>query len=464
MRTKGKRKLGDNAINDLGYDDITAFYAEEAEQSVLGGLMIDNDRWDEVVPLLRPEDFFSHPHRIIWQKMSELCQANCPIDLITMNDALEKSGQLEKAGGFAYLATLSKNTPSAANIVHYAEIVAHRSRARGLMALGKALVAQSSDPRTDIFQLTEQSEKQLFLLSEKSAGAEQRSLTDALSNVINQLENSLQSNGVTGTPTGFADLDQKTCGLQPGDLILLGARPSMGKTALALAMAIKGAINKGPVQFFSIEMPTEQLIQRLISELASVPLEKIRSGNLDESDWGCIGAAMETISSWQDRFIIDDTSNMTPTLLRARARRNMRKFGKPSLIMVDYLQLMRCPEQENRTLEISEISRSLKALGKELGCPVLALSQLNRQLEQRADKRPTNGDLRDSGSLEQDADLILFIYRDEMYESNSLDKGVAEIIISKQRQGPLGTVKVQFNGEYTRFADFPQGYDLGMRR
>ncbi|CDM91118.1 SPI-7-type island replicative DNA helicase [Xenorhabdus bovienii] len=450
-------------FSDSELDGITAFYAEEAEQSVLGGLMLDNDRWDEVVPMLKSEDFFSRPHRLIWQKMSELCQANYPIDLITLHDSLEKSGQLKNAGGFAYLSELSKNTPSAANIVYYAEIVAIRSRARGLMTLGQTLVAQSSDPRTDVFQLCEQSEKQLFLLSEKNVETGQRSLMDSLSNVINQLENALQGNGVTGTPTGFVDLDKKTCGLQPGDLILVGARPSMGKTAFALEIAQSAIKDKGPVQFYSIEMPTEQLIQRLISNLASVPLGNIRRGILDELEWEKIGVAMETISSWQESLVIDDSSNMTPSLLRARARRNMRKFGQPSLIIVDYLQLMRSPEQDNRTLEIGEISRSLKALGKELGCPVLALSQLNRQLEQRADRRPINGDLRDSGSLEQDADLVLFLYRDEVYATDSLDKGIAEIIISKQRQGPLGTVKVGFDGEYTRFFDFPQGYHLGMR-
>ncbi|MDC9606956.1 SPI-7-type island replicative DNA helicase [Xenorhabdus griffiniae] len=444
--------------------DPLAFYAEEAEQSVLGGLMLENDRWDEVAPLLQPEDFFSHAHRIIWQKMAELCHANFPIDLITLQDALEKSGQLEHAGGFAYLATISKYTPSAANIVHYAEIVSKRSRAKGLMNLGKTLVIQSADLRTDALQLCEQAEKQLFLLSEKGAVAEQHSLMDVVSNVIDYLENAIQSNGITGTPTGFADLDKKTCGFQPGDLILLGARPSMGKTALAMAMS-QGSLNgtEGVVQFYSIEMPAEQLIQRLVSELASVPLEEIRSGNLDDRDWDKITEALKVISDWKDRLVIDDSSNMTPALLRARARRNARKFGKPNLIVIDYLQLMRSPDQENRTLEIGEISRSLKALAKELRCPVLALSQLNRQLEQRKDKHPVNGDLRDSGSLEQDADLILFLYRDELYDPNSLDKGIAEIIISKQRQGPLGVIKVQFDGRYTRFSDFPQGYDFGMR-
>ncbi|CDL84533.1 SPI-7-type island replicative DNA helicase [Xenorhabdus cabanillasii] len=444
--------------------DPLVFYAEGAEQSVLGGLMLDNDRWDEVAPLLQSEDFFSTPHRIIWQKMAELCQANFPIDLITLHDALEKSSQLEHAGGFAYLATLSKETPSAANIVHYAEIVSKRSRARGLMNLGKTLVTQSTDLRTDALQLCEQAEKQLFLLSEKGAIAEQRTLMDVVSNVVDYLENAIHSNGVTGTPTGFTELDSKTCGFQPGDLILLGARPSMGKTALAMAIS-QGSLNgtEGIVQFYSIEMPAEQLIQRLISELASVPLEEIRSGNLDDNDWDKITEALSILSSWKDRLIIDDSSNMTPALLRARARRNARKFGKPNLIVIDYLQLMRSPDQENRTIEIGEISRSLKALAKELRCPVLALSQLNRQLEQRKDKRPVNGDLRDSGSLEQDADLILFLYRDEVYESDSLDKGIAEVIISKQRQGPLGTIKVQFDGRYTRFSDFKQGYDFGMR-
>lgn len=446
-------------MNNKSSPDIAALYSQGAEQAVLGGLMLDNDRWDEIVPLLQADDFHLVPHRHIWKKMAALCQASCPIDLITLSNALESDGVLEQVGGFAYLAELSKNTPSAANIVHYAEIVVARSRARGLMALGNILVSRSADLRTDVLQLCEQAEQRLFQLTEKGGVSSQPTLMDTLDEVVMRLENALGSNGITGTPTGFAELDHKTCGLQPGDLTLLGARPSMGKTALALAFA-QGALHQSdkPVQFYSLEMPSAQIVQRLLSDIGNVPLGDLRSGTLDERGWACVSAAMKILTGWKERLVIDDTSNMTPALLRARARRNRRKYGQPALILVDYLQLMRCPEQENRTQEISEISRSLKALAKELECPVLALSQLNRQLENRGDRRPVNGDLRDSGSLEQDADLILFLYRDEVYNENTPDKGTAEIIIGKQRQGPLGTVRVQFNGTYTRFCDFPGGH------
>ncbi|MEQ2027359.1 replicative DNA helicase, partial [Xenorhabdus szentirmaii] len=260
-------------------------------------------------------------------------------------------------------------------------------------------------------------------------------------------------------PTGFQLLDEKTCGLQAGDLILLAARPSMGKTALGLACCL-GALRhqeNAVVQIFSLEMPTAQLMLRLTAMEGGVSLSALRSGILDDEQWGRISQSLEQFSRWDQRLVIDDCSHQTPTLLRARARRYTRKYGKPALIMVDYLQLMSAPGQENRTQEIAEISRSLKALGKELDCPVLALSQLNRQVENRPDKRPNNGDLRDSGSLEQDADLILHLYRDEVYHPDSPDAGIAEIIIGKQRQGPTGTVRVQFNGQYTRFQDISGG-------
>ena len=434
-------------------------YSLNAEQGVLGGLMLDNDRWDEIVPLLQADDFYLAAHRQIWTKMAGLCLVSCPIDLITLTEALEKDGVLEQVGGFAYLAELSKNTPSAANIVHYAEIVVDRSRARGLMTLGNMLSTQSVAAQADIPALCEQAEQRLFHLAERGQSAQLPSLQETFVSVVEQLERAMNVQGLTGTSTGFNELDEKTCGLQPGDLVLLGARPSMGKTALALAIA-QGALRHvdTPVFFFSLEMPAQQLMQRLLSDLGNVPLTTIRKALLGDNDWAGLGVASAKITEWEQRLVIDDTSQVTPALLRARARRYRRKYGQPCLIIVDYLQLMRSPEQENRTQEISEISRSLKALAKELNCPVLALSQLNRQLEQRGDKRPTNGNLRDSGSLEQDADLILFLYRDEVYNENTPDKGMAEIIIGKQRQGPLGKVNVQFNGTYTRFSDFSNGY------
>ncbi|EJY6447345.1 replicative DNA helicase, partial [Salmonella enterica] len=265
-----------------------------------------------------------------------------------------------------------------------------------------------------------------------------------------------------GVPTGFAELDAKTCDWQDGDLILIGARPSMGKTAQAITHAL-AALEGGPaektVQFYSIEMPAQQLMLRLISILARVPLTRLRSGNLTSYDLELVCSAAGTLSQWENRFLIDDSTYQTPAALRTSVRRNARKYGKPALILVDYLQLMVCPEKkENRTQEIQDISRSLKALAKEMTCPVIALSQLNRSLEQRADKRPNNGDLRDSGSLEQDADVILFLYRDEVYHENTPERGVAELILGKQRQGPLGTVKARYEGEYTRFSEYHLGY------
>lgn len=261
---------------------------------------------------------------------------------------------------------------------------------------------------------------------------------------------------ITGTPTGFAQLDSMTSGFQPGDLILLAGRPSMGKTALGLAFC-ESALNlrtDESVQIYSLEMPSDQLLMRFTAMLGRVSLQHLRNGDMDDEDWGCTSSAMKILlESWKDRLVIDDSDFLTPAVLRSRVRRNIRRYGRPSLILLDYLQLMRCPGQENRTQEVAEISRSLKALAKETGCPVVALSQLNRSLESRADKRPNNGDLRDSGALEQDADLIMFIYRDEVYDADTLDRGVAEIILGKQRNGPVGTVKVQYQADITRFED-----------
>lgn len=438
-------------------DDIEQPYSCDAEQAVLGGLMLDNDRWDEVVPLIHADDFFLPAHRRIYGAVATMFAANLPVDVLTLSERLEQKEQLKQVGGFAYLAELGKNTPSAANIVAYAEIVQAKSRLRQLIMLGREMSAQAGHPCAEFTDITEMAEQRLYTLSEQKAVHQDISLKEGLGLLIEKLEQANGGNGVTGTPTGFNELDIKTCGLQPGDLVLLAGRPSMGKTALALAFG-QGALESAAdtvVQIFSLEMPMEQLLVRLISMLERVPLERLRSGLMDDEDWARLSRAMETLIQWENRLIIDDSSYQTPALLRARARRNARKYGKPSLIIVDYLQLMRSPGQENRTQEIAEISRSLKALGKELGCPVLALSQLNRQLEQRADKRPNNGDLRDSGALEQDADLTLFVYRDEVYEANTPDIGVAEIIIGKQRQGPIGTVRVQFEGTCTRFSDFP---------
>lgn len=435
-------------------------YSSDAEQAVLGGLMLDNDRWDDVLPLIRDTDFYLPAHRRIFQAMGQLMASQQPIDLITLSELLDQNAALEPVGGFAYLAEMSKNTPSAANIVAYANIVAERSRLRGLLQLGRGLSAEAAVPRADAAVLTERAEQQLFQLSEQTQTQQNVSLIAGLESLASHLEMVNGGNGITGTPTGFARLDAITCGLQGGDLILLAARPSMGKTSLGLSFCV-GALRDSckPAFCFSLEMPRAQLLQRLVSMLGRVALARLRSGQLDDEDWARISQAVAEMTPWEDRLIIDDESYQTPALLRSRARRYTRLYGRPGLIMVDYLQLMRCPGQENRTQEISEISRSLKALAKELDCPVVALSQLNRQLESRADKRPFNGDLRDSGALEQDADVIAFVYRDEVYDADTQDVGIAEIIIGKQRQGATGTIRVKFEGQYTTFSNLDEQYD-----
>ena len=428
----------------------------DAEQAVLGGLM------------LRGEDFSLAAHRVIFRSMSELAISGQPFDLITLSEHIEKTHNIEALGGFAYLAELSKNTPSAANIMAYVRIVAEKSMLRQLQETGNSLVADVASPDATPRAVLESAERRLFSLSQTGMLHERSevSLSSAMELALRQLEEGLRAGGMTGTPTGFDELDEMTCGLQPGDLILLAARPSMGKTALGLCLNALRERTDATVFLFSIEMSREQLILRTLSMLSRVELTRLRSSMMDDEEWARLTATMGefmqegTFAGEGNRLIIDDTSSQTPSSLRASARRYVRLYGRPSLIMVDYLQLIRSPDQENRTQEIAEISRALKSLGKELGCPVLALSQLNRQVEQRADKRPNNGDLRDSGALEQDADLIMFIYRDEVYNPGTLDKGVAEIIVSKQRQGPTGTIRVSFDGRYTLFSPFERGWNF----
>ncbi|MBW5814226.1 MULTISPECIES: SPI-7-type island replicative DNA helicase [Yersinia] len=446
-------------------DLLCGLVSVDAEQAVLGGLMLDNDRWDDIALILKMEDFFGKAHQIYFREMQRLIDAGKPIDLLTLTNAFEHQGQLELVGGFAYAAELSKNTPSAANIVAYSEIVARFSRARQLASLGHDITNEITAPRADIAAIMEKAEKRIIAIAEQSEPEKAVSLINGMESMLTQLELRTKSgDGITGTPTGFIDLDASTCGFQDGDLILLAGRPSMGKTALAMSMVtgvLQGRENS-VVQVYSLEQPTEQLLMRMVSALGSIELQRLKSGLLDDEDWARIShAANIMLGEWRDRLVIDDSSDLTPAMLRIRARRNARKNGKPALIMLDYLQLMRCPEQENRTQEIAEISRALKALAKEMKCPVLALSQLNRSLEQRVDKRPNNGDLRDSGALEQDADVIMFVYRDEVYNANTENKGIAEIIIGKQRQGPIGTVRIKFDSRYTRFDDIKAQTGLG---
>ncbi|HBC6052282.1 TPA: replicative DNA helicase [Proteus mirabilis] len=432
----------------------------EAEQSVLGGLMIDNERWDNVSERVTADDFYSRPHRTIFAQMQRLLELGKPIDLITLSEALEQNAELESVGGFAYLAELSKNTPSAANINAYADIVRERAVVRDMIKVANEIADAGFDPQGRTSEdLLDFAESRVFQIAETRANKDEgpKAIDAILEETVEKIEQLYQKphDGVTGVSSGYQDLDKKTAGLQKSDLIIVAARPSMGKTTFAMNLCENAAMTEEkPVLIFSLEMPGNQIMMRMLASLSRVDQTRIRTGQLDDEDWARISSTMGILLEKRNMYI-DDSSGLTPTEVRSRARRIYRERGGLSLIMIDYLQLMRVPSlSENRTLEIAEISRSLKALAKELQVPVVALSQLNRSLEQRADKRPVNSDLRESGSIEQDADLIMFIYRDEVYHENSDLKGVAEIIIGKQRNGPIGTVRLTFNGQWSRFDNY----------
>lgn len=448
----------------------------EAEQAVLGAIMLNNEQWDSVAERVQASDFYHYAHRLIYEQMVDLVRHQQPVDLITLDQALKNKGILEEIGGFAYLAELSKNTPSVANVLTYAEIISERAIRRELISASHKIAELSYQPKgMSVKDVLDEAEREIFHIAEKRTSGDEgpKNIDTILTNTIDRIERLAQSknsNGVTGVTTGFVDLDRKTAGLQPSDLIIVAARPSMGKTTFAMNLCENAALldideeneqgeivkrpNK-PVLIFSLEMPADQIMMRMLASLSRVDQTKIRTGQLgDDDDWSKISSTMAILIERKNIFI-DDSSGLTPTELRSRARRVYRENGGLSLIMVDYLQLMRAPGfADNRTLEIAEISRSLKALAKELQVPVIALSQLNRSLEQRADKRPVNSDLRESGSIEQDADLIMFIYRDEVYHDNSELKGIAEIIIGKQRNGPIGRVRLAFQGQYSRFDNY----------
>ena len=472
----------------------------EAEQSVLGGLMLDNERWDDVAERVVADDFYTRPHRHIFTEMARLQESGSPIDLITLAESLERQGQLDSVGGFAYLAELSKNTPSAANISAYADIVRERAVVREMISVANEIAEAGFDPQGRTSEdLLDLAESRVFKIAESRANKDEgpKNIADVLDATVARIEQLFQQphDGVTGVNTGYDDLNKKTAGLQPSDLIIVAARPSMGKTTFAMNLVENAAmLQDKPVLIFSLEMPSEQIMMRSLASLSRVDQTKIRTGQLDDEDWARISGTMGILLEKRNIYI-DDSSGLTPTEVRSRARRIAREHGGIGLIMIDYLQLMRVPAlsdnrtleiaeisrslkalanqkgvklvivdylqlmrvpslSDNRTLEIAEISRSLKALAKELHVPVVALSQLNRSLEQRADKRPVNSDLRESGSIEQDADLIMFIYRDEVYHENSDLKGIAEIIIGKQRNGPIGTVRLTFNGQWSRFDNY----------
>ncbi|WP_305815873.1 replicative DNA helicase [Photobacterium leiognathi] len=450
------KKLKDNQMDAIKMPP----HSLEAEQSVLGGLMLDNEKWDMVAEKVVANDFYSRPHRIIFQATAALLEAGQPLDLITLSEHLEQSSTLDDVGGFAYLAELAKNTPSAANILAYADIVRERALIRDMIGVANEIADAGYDPQGRTSEdLLDMAESKVFAIAEQRTNDKEgpQNVDTILEKTLERIEILYQSpqDGVTGVSTGFTDLNKKTAGLQGSDLIIVAARPSMGKTTFAMNLCENAAMEQEkPVLIFSLEMPAEQIMMRMLASLSRVDQTKIRTGQLDDEDWARISSTMGILMEKKNMYI-DDSSGLTPTEVRSRARRIARDNGGLSLIMIDYLQLMRVPGlQDNRTLEIAEISRSLKALAKELNVPVVALSQLNRSLEQRADKRPVNSDLRESGAIEQDADLIMFIYRDEVYHEDSALKGIAEIILGKQRNGPIGTVRLTFQGQFSRFDNY----------
>jgi replicative DNA helicase len=433
-------------------------HSVQAEQSLLGGLLLDNAAWDQVADLVAEGDFYRREHRMIFTAAGKLIERGDPCDVITLSEWLDTQGELQDVGGLAYLGTLAKDTPSAANIRAYATIVRENSVLRQLADVGTQIAnsAYFTEGR-DTSALLDNAEQLVFRIADQGGnnrGSGFSSIRDLLTQAVDRIDTLFHlDNPLTGVATGFTDLDEMTAGLQPSDLVIIAGRPSMGKTTFAMNIAEHAAIKDSrPVAVFSMEMPGEQLAMRLMSSLGRIDQTKVRTGKLDDDDWPRLTSAVSILS--EAPLFIDDTPALSPTELRARARRLKREHDL-GLIVIDYLQLMQVPgHKENRTGEISEISRSLKALAKELHVPVIALSQLNRSLEQRPNKRPVMSDLRESGAIEQDADVIIFIYRDEVYDEDSPDKGTAEIIIGKQRNGPIGMRRLTFLGKHTRFENF----------
>lgn len=428
----------------------------EAEQSVLGGLLLDNNAWDKIADRVSEIDFYRHEHRLVFTTIFDLAARQTPFDVLTIAESLKAKNQLEEIGGDIYLYQLAQNTPSTANIVAYADIVRERSILRQLITAAGDISSNAFNPegRTST-ELLDEAERKVFTIAEQGtqgfAAVKMSQLLATATQRMDELYHSKEA--ITGLPTGFIDLDNMTSGLQRGDLVIIAARPSMGKTVLMMNIVeniVMKMENPKPALVFSMEMSGEQLALRLISSLGSIEQNKVRSGQLEKHEWHQVSSAVGMLSS--KPLFVDDTPALSPGDLRARARRLAREYGGLSVIAIDYLQLMQIPgSKENRTTEVSEISRNLKALARELNVPVVAASQLNRSLEQRQDKRPIMSDLRESGAIEQDADLISFIYRDEVYNEDTPDKGIAEIIIGKQRNGPIGKVRLAFLGKYTRF-------------
>ncbi|MGA8862696.1 MAG: replicative DNA helicase [Gallionella sp.] len=440
-------------------------HSVEAEQSVLGGLLLEASALDKITDLVNDDDFYRQEHRLIFRQITRLSEQAKPVDVITVAEALEIAGELDKVGGLPYLGGLAQNVPSAANIRRYGEIVRERSIMRKLAEVGSDIASSAYNPTgRDAAQLLDEAESKVFEIAEAGSKGKQGfvAMPPLLTEVVERIETLYgrdNPSDITGTATGFTDLDRMTSGLQPGDLVIIAGRPSMGKTALAINIAENVAMDsKLPVAIFSMEMGATQLAMRMLGSVGKLNQQDLRTGRLQDDDWGRLTHALGKLNDAP--IHIDESAALSALDLRARSRRLHRQSNGLGLIVVDYLQLMSSnvgKASENRATEISEISRSLKALAKELQVPVIALSQLNRSLEQRPNKRPVMSDLRESGAIEQDADLILFIYRDEVYNNDSPDKGKAEIIIGKQRNGPIGMVALAFRGEYTRFDNLAPG-------
>lgn len=439
----------------------------EAEQSVLGGLLLDNSAWDRAADLLTESDFYRHEHKLIYTAVHQLVNASKPADVITVFEHLQSLGKAEEAGGLAYLNALAQSVPSAANMRRYAEIVRERAILRKLVSASDEIATAAFNPQgRPVTTILDEAEGRIFKIGEEGSRNKQgfHSMNNLVVDLLDRVQE-LADNGagdVTGVPTGFFEMDRMTAGLQGGDLIILAARPSMGKTAFALNIGEHVAVKEGlPVLVFSMEMGASQLALRMVGSLGRIDQQNLRTGKLADDEWGRLSEAVEKLRGVS--MFIDETPALSPSELRARARRQARICGKLGLIVVDYLQLMSgsSTNEENRATVIGEISRGLKALAKELQCPVIALSQLNRSVETRTDKRPMMSDLRESGAIEQDADVIMFIYRDEYYNKESKEPGVAEIIIGKQRNGPVGTVKLAFLKPLTKFENLAPGYSSG---
>ncbi|MCZ6500939.1 MAG: replicative DNA helicase [Gammaproteobacteria bacterium] len=448
-------------------DDTTATllkvppHSIEAERSVLGGLMLDDNAWDAIASILSAEDFYRGDHRTIFRCMHQLVEQNNPLDIITISESLDEVNELENVGGLAYISDLADGTPTASNVRAYADIVQERATVRKLIAAAHDIADSGFNPQgRDSATLIDQAESRVFQIGDErpNRGGPQ-SIRPLLTKAVERIDELFQNKGtLTGVSTGFRDIDDITSGLQASELIVVAGRPSMGKTSLMMNMAESVVISTGkPVLVFSLEMPSDSLILRMLSSLGRIDQSKIRSGQLADDDWPRLTSAVSLLSD--KPLFVDDTPALSPNEIRSRARRVAREFGSLGMIVVDYIQLMQVSgTPENRAVEISEISRTLKAIAKEFNCPLVAGSQLNRSLEQRTDKRPIMSDLRESGAIEQDADVIMAVYRDEVYHEDA-EKGLAEIIILKQRNGPIGKRRLTFVGQYTKFEDLAQNYD-----